>query len=678
MSMSLSTNLPGRLRNTHLPYMHCMLPVFEAVVNSIHAVSDLGSGKKGCVELRIIREPQQSLPLDKPRRGVAPIENIADFEVVDNGAGFNDANMQSFKTLDSDYKANIGGRGVGRLLWLKAFERAAIHSCYVDVNGTTRTRDFQFTPSDDLGEPKAVPATGDAKTSVRLVSFKSEYRERAPKGAQAIANALLEHCLFYFVRVGGAPTMTVVDSDERIDMQQLFDNYMHASSRIEGIEIGGRKFDLTHIKLKSSSQRQHFIAWCAANRVVEETNITGKVPGLHGRIRDVEGEFVYACYVTSDYLDEHVRAERTGFDIAQTNDELFSQVGPPMADIEANVMDSIKRFLDEYLQDVKKAARDRIENYVSRKAPRYRPILEYVDEGEFSIDPEIDDKKLDVLLHEKWYDLERSLISEGHDVLRFDAADSVEEYNARIAEYLKKVDDIKRSDLANYVSHRKVVLEILEKAIQIKPDGKYEREDVIHQLIIPMRKSSNEVKSDDCNLWLINERLAFHNYLASDKPIKSMAIVANSSNGRKPDICVLDIMSDPILVGEKAPPATLTIIELKRPMREDVETDDEDPIEQSLIYLRKIREGKVTMANGRLIPNAAEIPGFCYIVADLTPKMVRCCEDKDFKRTPDGSGFFRFHDRYNAYIEVMSFDSMLRSANERNRAFFDRLGLPSD
>jgi hypothetical protein len=30
-----------------------------------------------------------------------------------------------------------------------------------------------------------------------------------------------------------------------------------------------------------------------------------------------------------------------------------------------------------------------------------------------------------------------------------------------------------------------------------------------------------------------------------------------------------------------------------------------------------------------------------------------------------------------AYIEVMSFDRLVNSATERNRAFFDKLGLPS-
>jgi len=40
-------------------------------------------------------------------------------------------------------------------------------------------------------------------------------------------------------------------------------------------------------------------------------------------------------------------------------------------------------------------------------------------------------------------------------------------------------------------------------------------------------------------------------------------------------------------------------------------------------------------------------------------------------------GYFGFNEPHKAYIEVMSFDRLVNSATERNRAFFDKLGLPS-
>jgi hypothetical protein len=69
----------------------------------------------------------------------------------------------------------------------------------------------------------------------------------------------------------------------------------------------------------------------------------------------------------------------------------------------------------------------------------------------------------------------------------------VEEYKERLSEYLRKAEDLKKSDLANYVSHRKVIIDLLQKSIERLDDGRYAREDMIYELIMPMRKDSSEV-----------------------------------------------------------------------------------------------------------------------------------------------------------------------------------------
>jgi hypothetical protein len=113
-------------------------------------------------------------------------------------------------------------------------------------------------------------------------------------------------------------------------------------------------------------------------------------------------------------------------------------------------------------------------------------------------------------------------------------------------------------------------------------------------------------------------------------------------------------------------------------MRNDVAAgEDKDPIEQCLNYLQRIREGGVTTVRGRPIPGADKIPAFCYIIADLTQSLVKRCRMHQLNPTDDGMGFFGYHGPFNAYIEVISFDRLLRVANQRNRAFFDVIGLPA-
>ena len=88
---------------------------------------------------------------------------------------------------------------------------------------------------------------------------------------------------------------------------------------------------------------------------------------------------------------------------------------------------------------------------------------------------------------------------------------------------------------------------------------------------MPMRETSDSIYSEECsNLWLIDERLSFHSFLASDKTIKSMPITSNDST-KEPDICSLNVYENPILIndGKTLPLASITIVELKRPMRDD-------------------------------------------------------------------------------------------------------------
>lgn len=112
-------------------------------------------------------------------------------------------------------------------------------------------------------------------------------------------------------------------------------------------------------------------------------------------------------------------------------------------------------------------------------------------------------------------------------------------------------------------------------------------------------------------------------------------------------------------------------------MRNDAAPGPEkDPVSQALRYLKQVRDGKVMTASGRPILGAEDIPGFCYVIADLTPTVRERCMEANLRLTPDRRGFFGYNDNFKAYVEVISFDRLLEMAHRRNHAFFDRLGLP--
>lgn len=683
--MKMQTNLSGRLRNTSLPITSGLLPLFEAVVNSIHGIEESGiAAGDGKITIELIRKQKQSLlNFDESKKKFGPVahEDLIGFKISDNGVGFTDANMESFQTLDSEHKVTKGCRGVGRLLWLKAFTKVHVESTFKAEDGKFKTRKFDFDPSGVGNEFFADAADASANhTTVYLDGFMARYRDHSLKTLNAIAESIFEHCLWYFVRQGGAPTIEIFDEGESISLDDLYEQQMHTSAVADTLTINGVQFDLIHVKLRTNSLSTHAIAFCADNRLVTEEKLVGKIPGLHGRISDSTGDFVYECYVSSPFLDEYARPERTGFDISENVDAMFEKTEITLPQIRAAVIEKAAAHLTDYVADNLRRSKERVEKFVSQRAPRYRPIMSRIPEGNLNVDPEISDKDLDLTLHKHLVEIESQLLAEGHDIMAPSVTTNYEEYQKRLKDYLSKAEDLKMSDLANYVSHRKVIIDLLEMAIKRLPDGKYAREDLIHGLIMPMQKSSSEVFFDSCNLWLVDERLAFHNYLASDKTLASMPIT-KSEDTKEPDICALNVFDNPILVAEgaKLPMASIVVVEIKRPMRNDADAGEvDDPVEQAIGYLNRIRKGQVQTAQGRPIPESDNIPGFCYVLADITPKLQeRCLVHHDLKWTHDKLGFFGYKQNCNAYVEVISFDGLVNSAKERNRAFFDKLGLPA-
>ena len=106
--MGFDTDLIGKIERTQLPKSMPLLPVFDAVINSIESISDLGitSGK---IEIHVIRENNPILMEDKESRS---LPRILSFIIKDNGMGFTSENLKSFFTSESRKKISIGGKAL--------------------------------------------------------------------------------------------------------------------------------------------------------------------------------------------------------------------------------------------------------------------------------------------------------------------------------------------------------------------------------------------------------------------------------------------------------------------------------------------------------------------------------------------------------------------------------------
>ncbi|MBF6340660.1 sensor histidine kinase [Nocardia abscessus] len=679
--MALTTSLAGRVRNTSLPKSHSLLPLLEAIVNGLQAIdarfaSDVSDGR---LRVTIERSDQGEFDLGLGGAGRAQ-KPIVGFVIEDNGIGFTPDNIASFETLDSDHKSSLGCRGVGRLLWLKAFDKVAVRSTYeVEEGDQVKDVGFRFSVARGVEHEEVPTGCGEVGSRVHLSGFGKSFERSAPKTVAIIAREVFEHCIWYYLRPGGAPEVSIVDGDETIYLRDLMHDFAFSAYEPVSVEVKGEKFDLTSLCLKSSNRNlKPRLNWCAANRVVFEDNLTGKVAGLHGRLKDDAGvEFTYVCYLTADYLDSNVRSDRTAFDLVDRPIDGTLDDSICMEDIRSAVLAEIERILAGPLEKSRDEGKARVDRFVSTSAPRYRPVLARLGDLGVTVDPSTKDSELEQLLHRKLQQLEANALVEGQRLFAESGSTPPENYDEELAKCLQTIDDINKSDLAAYVARRKVILGFLDKFIKLNDQGQYVREDAIHSLLMPMRTDSNEIGTDAANLWIIDERLAFHDYLASDKTLKSMPITGSDST-REPDIVSTRLVDTPVLTasGSTMPLSSIVVVEIKRPMRNDA-GEGKDPIHQSLDYVKRIRAGGVTTAAGRPIPNSENLPAFCYILADLTTTMKDRCEYAGLDPTQDGMGYFGFNRAARAYIEVISFDKLLNAATERNRAFFDKLGFPS-
>jgi hypothetical protein len=202
---SLSGDIVNRVRRLPKPTggAEALQPLFEAVSNAMHAVDD--SGRSGRIDVTIDS-------LDNP--------GAIDISVVDNGIGLDDDRFAAFLTTDTDFKFKRGGKGIGRLLWLDAFERIKVSSVY-EAEGKLWRRSFDFVLARDeqiknlsVDELSVSEATG---TSVKFQGLRGNaYASKFPSRADTVIKHFGSHFIAEFI-LGNSPTISVAVGDTLAD-----------------------------------------------------------------------------------------------------------------------------------------------------------------------------------------------------------------------------------------------------------------------------------------------------------------------------------------------------------------------------------------------------------------------------------------------------------------------------
>lgn len=665
-------DIAGKVREKKLASNKALLPLFEALVNSIHAIEELKSESPGLIEIEAERLPQEDLGSDTNDSDFEKKKPIIAFKITDNGIGFNPDNWDSFNLAHSSYKYNKGGKGIGRITWLRAFSSVEIDSIYRQ-NGHYNRRQFEFKISKDgVENPKdfKVESTNpQRRTSVYLKNLNERFQQWTNSDLEDIAIKIIEHC-FSFFREQNCPRIILKDNYVEIVVNDYFKTYTRNSLDRKSAKIKGQNFDFEVVKMYTSKP-DNKIHYRAHRREVMNDKLTDFIPELKQPLIDDEGEkFSLAVYVSSDYLDDKVNEERTEISFSKA-DEFFPDEIEKI-EVSEKAISIVREIYQKYIDIIEQDRLENIRNFVSRH-PRYRYLEKYKLEELKKISSNLGGKKLEIELFKLQNELERDVKKEANKMLKsIKKIDHKAAFDKTHKDLYNKIIEVGNSKLAEYVVHRSYILEHLNKHLKKSKSDKYSKEEIIHNLIFPVKKTSDEIQLEEHNLWVIDERLAFHDYLASDIPFTNIERTESSSL-KRPDLVVFNKAH---LLNESDNYSSIVIVEFKKPMRNDYSESD-NPINQVLNYVIEIQENNAIDANGRPISVRKGTPYYAYIISDLTPKLRTLAKKAGFTAHPDNQGFFSYNSNFELYTEIISFDKMVNDSKKRNQILFDKLNLPT-
>lgn len=658
ISMHLKENLQGRIDNLAMSPSHAntLIPVFEALMNSIHSVQERFGDewmKKAVISLSVETDDD---------------DNPISFIVTDNGVGLNEANFESFRTYDSRLKSKKGGKGVGRLTWLKVFDRISILSRF-QFGAEVQQRSFDFVLDNEKAfqnySLRPMRDGSPIQTRVHLQTLKDGYRSHCPKKLDTITHRIAAHFLPFLIG-DECPDITVSNRTESISLRSIIEThtYKPESAKFEIPDVGS--FSIRHLLLSKAlveSGTEHTVYLAAHDRIVTDHGINNQT-GLDTSFDFEDDQVFYVGIVSGTYLDESVTQERNNFDIPK----------PTMRAITKAAEDAAKIYLADPINNLIEAKALTIERVVTN-FPRYAYLVQ--DKREFAKTLPLNSKNEETIYQamsvydfRKTRDLRRDL-----NELASSDANPIEspEFQSKLDDLMERVGAQERASLAEYVSKRKLIIDLLEQRLGFEDIEKQRlyTEEAVHKVICPLRVNSGDIEYGKHNLWLLDDRLAYYDFWASDQKIRKYAKSSDCTD--RPDLILFQGSNLLHRAGTDQP---VVIVEFKRPARDEY-TDEQNPIKQIYDYIRELREHKVTDNEGRLITEISpDTPFFCYLVCDVTPKLKGILEDYKINQClPGGRGFFGYNDTRRAYVEVLQYSQIVKDARLRHEAFFKELGI---
>lgn len=591
----------------------------EAIMNSIQANATN-------ININLQFEYEKALDGDTSSRG-----NLREIIIEDNGEGLTQKNIDAFLEIATDHKKNIGGKGIGRISFLKIASTINVES----ISNEKKYVEFDFTDKFDEKNIKISDCNAqNAYTKIYLNNLNLKHRKTQVASCVNFVKEKFNLMLF----------LKQQETKKHISINFMVNNKLYDEIKSNDIHClketdhvnNGCKF--TVYAFQNKEKQGIRIYYCANNIQVKPIVISD----------NFRTQYIFA--ITSDFFDEHANPERTQFNF-QSND-YFTQ-----ADMLSNIPNN--NFEQELKQTCLNIVHENEPNLEEENKARLKKLKERY--GYINLDG-IDVNNLS--FNEKdIIDAYRNKINQKEDRL----AMLLDQPNISADELVIEVAEQNKHELAKYIFHRDLVA---KKGLSLT--NSQENEDVLHNLFFPQKTSvvvDDKTENNKDHLyqncvWLLDDKFMSYAYTASDITIKKInAEIGNDSNctsEKRPDLFILyNSPEDSELLKD------VVLIEFKK---------GNIDYKEKTSAIDQIDEYKETLK--KIVSNINNF--YCYIICDFKADDVdieRVMKNRAFTKVFSNNGcmYYGYLPGSMTHVTFVSSNSIFADAVARNKTFLNIL-----
>jgi hypothetical protein len=525
-----------------------------------------------------------------------------------------------FDEVCTSHKDAIGGKGVGRLSFLKLANKVKITS-----QVETEFVEFDYTYEFESTKINKIQRKGSRETRVFLSEIIKPVNTQVSTLVHGICDDLR---LILFLKKQDDKS---IDLTFNHDSEQSFQkSYTYKGSDIvdlakHSFEFCGESFDC--YLFKDEPPEKGIIAMlCADDLGIEECPISRRFDICR-----------YSIFITSPYFNSRANIERQRLEMpeAEQNTDLVSVISREKL---------IPKIRTECMGMVEALSKSEIDSFKSNNILKLRKYYPYINTQSLGGNAALLDAEEMIRTY-------RQAQAKQEDQL----VDSLEKGTASI----DNITHLAQDDLARYIVHRALVIDSLSKL----PPESIENE--IHKAFLPKNSNGNSLHEN--NIWLIDDKFLSYSSVHSDATMKAIVNSVNqkfeSEQKRKPDVAAFFTKDN------DDSPNKLVIVEFKKPMADVFENSKS--LQQCRLYANEL------VAR---IPTVLEV--FAFAVVEINDEFYLDLKQTNFKDIFSPKERIVYQDfrigkeqTVPMHQYVMPMSALLKDAKARNKVFEDILRL---